>query len=121
MICSTCKRRILQHSHSVQCDFCNNSYHTACLPYTSQTVTDVNEIEKWLCFQCAESIFPFNHFDTDSLFLESLSEFWRKNHNFPFQKLERYEFNPFELNENDSLLNINNSDPDLQYFKSQMT
>jgi hypothetical protein len=119
MICSTCKRRILQHSHSVQCDFCNNSYHTACLPYTSQTVTDVNEIEKWLCFQCAESIFPFNHFDTDSLFLESLSEFWQKNHNFPFQKLEHYEFNPFELNENDSLLNINNSDPDLQYFNDQ--
>ena len=119
MNCATCDRRILQHSSYMQCAFCNNTYHIACLPYSSQNITDYGQIERWMCFQCTETEFPFNHFESDSLFLESLSEYWYKNKHFPFKKFEHYEFNPFELNETDSLLNINSSDPDLQYFNDQ--
>ena len=119
MNCSTCKRRILRHSRNVNCEFCHHFYHVACLPYSLQNDTDIDQIEKWLCFQCAESVFPFNHIESDSLFLESISEYWSKNQNFPFHKLEHYEFNPFELNEADFMANLHNSDPDLQYFNDQ--
>ena len=119
MNCFTCKRRILRHSRSIQCTFCKNSYHIACLPHSIQGDTDIDQNEKWLCFQCVETIFPFNHFDDDYLFLESISEYWPKHAKFPFQKLKNYEFNPFDLNENDSLASIYNSDPDLQYFNDQ--
>ena len=71
-----------------------------------------------MCFQCTETVFPFNHFDSDSLFLKSISEYW-PNQKLPFHKFEHYEFNPFELNETDSSLSINSSDPDLQYFNDQ--
>jgi hypothetical protein len=75
-----------------------------------QNDTDIDQIEQWLCFQCAETVFPFNHFDNDNLFLESISEYWSKNQNFPFRQLEHYEFNPFELNETASFASINNCD-----------
>ena len=118
MNCFTCNRRILRHSHSVQCDFCHNSYHTACLPYTHGD-NSINENEKWMCFNCTQTLFPFNHFESDNMFLESISEHWPKSQRFPFHRLDHYEFNPFELNESDTLSNIMNSDPDLQYFNDQ--
>ena len=117
--CASCNKRILRHSRSVQCSFCPNHFHVACLPYSLQSNSVIEDIDKWLCLQCAETNFPFNHFQDDDMFMESVSENWLDKQVFPFHSLQHYEFNPFELNDVDVMTNIHNSDPDLQYFNDQ--
>ena len=59
--------------------------------------------------------------DDDSLYLEAIAEHNQLISVGSFQRLLKYQINPFELNEDDSHLPMFDTDPDLQYFNDTTT
>lgn len=48
--------------------------------------------------------------------MKVISENWTSLTNFPFELLSKHEFNPFEWNEDNELVPLYDTDPDLQFF-----
>ena len=119
--CYICQRRILRHSKILSCFACSLRAHLNCLPSVGQTdsIYENRQSEKWLCTNCTQNEFPFNHFIDDIEFKDALSEYWFKFSNtFSFGDLERLEFCPFEINDDNSYTSVFETDPDLQYFNN---
>ena len=87
--------------------------HLACVPGITANDSTNDFQNRWICTNCSSSIFPFNHFDSENLFLEAISEF---RLSVPFDRLLDNQFNPFELNNDSTHLPFIDTDPDLQYF-----
>ena len=113
--CDSCNRRILRHSRTLSCVNCNCQWHITCLHNGSQIPNNVIDNSDWLCPTCLNDIFPFNHLHDDSEFFDAIREM-NTTHRIPIRQLEQQLFNVFELNDDDSLVPIYDSDPDLQYF-----
>ena len=105
--CALCKKRLQSHSCVLKCVFCNRLMHILCLPDVKNypLYTD-GSLNQWLCILCSGSELPFNHLQSDSDFLDVLSE----------QLL----FNPFELNERKTPVPTDDIDPDIQYFNDAL-
>lgn len=69
----------------------------------------------WLCIRCTESLFPFNHFDDNSDFLDTISE-----SNIPLDNLRQKVLNPFQFNKDRRNMPLDDIDPDLQFFNDMM-
>ena len=96
--------------------------HLRCLPRVS--VTDslyLNRgINEWICPVCIQDALPFNHYDDDDEFIESVAEMWRTDSILPLDiiQYQNYFFSPFEHNQ-DAELPLPEIDPDLQFNNNQ--
>ena len=116
--CNICLRKVLSHAKRLICSFCNKPVHLSCL----QNVSTVDSIyidratSIWLCPKCVGNELPFNHFIENDEFIQAISENWKTLSNFPCSRVQGLDFNPFEINDDEILLPINQNDPDIQYF-----
>ena len=117
-VCNICKRNVLPHSYHLTCAYCACHVHLSCLPQVTKTdsIYTQRTNNKWMCTECSENTFPFNHIDNENDFLSSLVENWQCLPNVPFALLPSQHFNPFEIDDNSESLSILDSDPDLQYY-----
>lgn len=117
--CKRCNQRILSHSKFLECFSCSGVFHLQCLPnvnsddsiYTNRALTP------WLCIDCSQDIFPFNHCSDNEHFVDELGTFFQGSPVI----LGSYDdliFNPFELNDDDDLdlTPLSSIDPDLNYY-----
>ena len=116
--CNLCSKNILRHAHYLNCAYCYGHTHIKCLPgVTANDSIYVNRNQSnWLCPVCSAEVFPFNHYEDDTLFYETVSNCFFDIKSRTIARLRGYQFNPFELNEDNLNLPHMDSDPDLQYF-----
>ena len=118
--CNICNKRLLRHARQLKCCTCSESCHLNCIPSVNATdsIYINRDTNNWLCMQCSQSIFPFNHIESNSEFYKTLKE----NCSFISENnLSQLVFNPFE-NVDDGLYfqsPLFDSDPDLQYFNDR--
>ena len=94
-----------------------NSQTTCCTCFESYHIQyfDPNMMnDQWLCMKCTADIFPFNSFDDDCMFRESIQSFFGICV-VPFD-ISNLIFDPFELNNEDELTPLHEIDPDVNYF-----
>ena len=60
-----------------------------------------------MCTVCSTAVFPFNHYDEESDYLQALSEYWDKSYDISIQRLQEKVFVPFEINFNEMNLRYN--------------
>ena len=108
--CNICTRKVQNHSYHLKCDICNGLVHLKCIPYLDEndSVYRDRSHTKWMCPRCAESIFPFNHYDNNEDFISALAETWLTDSLLPINLLQNANrvFQPFELNEGRSVISI---------------
>ena len=119
--CNVCNKRVLAHSHHLNCHICQCNVHIKCLP----NVTKTNDLyvkrneNKWFCTLCMMDILPFNHFEEDEQFKLAILEMKMNNLPITLDDLigQHKIFSPFEINndENSPMFDI---DPDIQYYNS---
>lgn len=73
--------------------------------------------DKWICYLCASDVLPFNHYDDNIDFLNSVSELWNTiDINLPIQNLENICFNPFEINDESGALPLFDIAADINFY-----
>ena len=116
--CVICNRRVLRHSLHIKCTICEQIYHVKCITLEPDHITWLQANENsWFCSKCLADCFPFNGIDDDIEFktaINQLSESDGKSLCYLSDKI----FMPFEINDEDDLLNICDSDPDLHFYNS---
>ena len=115
--CRVCIRRVLSHSVCLQCAFCKNMYHIACLPNVSKSDSlYVDRLQnKWICIKCSEDLFPFNHYDDDLDFLQAMTgscDLRDPN----IVDLCKNVLNPVAIGDSKSFDKLHDIDPDIQFF-----
>ena len=70
----------------------------------------------WMCIECVESVFPFNHLDDDADFRSAVSNNISMTSEVTLDSLNDKIFNPFEDYDQDNGLPLIDVDPDLQFF-----
>ena len=78
--------------------------------------TNIENVDDWICLQCNESIFPYNHIEDDEDFVLCLSDHWRVTVGSDIKELKEKIFNPFEVNSGKSILPMFDCDPDFHYY-----
>ena len=61
--CHSCTKKIVSHKLNLQCDLCENYYHTKCALLKRNDVEFFKSsdlLETWSCFKCIENILPIN-------------------------------------------------------------
>ena len=112
--CSVCAHRILSHSRTVVCIWCNNVYHKNCLP------ADIRDIQiyQFTCEICHVDLFPFNNIECDAQFIDSIRYNPQSNLEKCKMSVEDKLFNPLDnecLFEDDQMQFLLDIDPDYQY------
>ena len=78
-----------------------------CLPFVNKldSIYTERNTRDWFCTVCTGQILPFNHFDENEDFYQSIMENWTANAAIPFHVLRDQTklFVPFELNKDVSL------------------
>ena len=115
-MCTVCCKRIQSHAKHIQCHICNYEYHIKCLTLSPDYGAELQEIvQNWYCHLCISGIFPFNHIESDANFQSAINEFpLDQSMSYLSDKL----FTPFELNEDNHVINTCDSDHDLHYFNA---
>ena len=105
---------MLQSCHLIF-SHCNRFTHLNCLANVnlSHSFYTNRSFNKWICVQCIENIFPYNHIDIDSefllwMFLQIL---------ISLANLQSITFNAIELNDD---LDMANCDPEVNYYNSYL-
>ena len=116
--CYVCSHRILSHSRTVVCIWCNNLFHRHCLPVE---ICDI-QMNQFTCEFCHVNLFPFNHIEYDSQFIDNV----RCN---PQSSLEQSKmsvtdklFNPLDIDcqsEEERMQFLLDIDPDYQYYNDE--
>ena len=118
--CILCKNRVLSHNCVLKCAYCRNYCHITCLPQVSKTdllyINRQNNV--WFCTLCINDSLPFNHLIDDADFFSALADLRPVNITLSLHELENKIFNPFETNENNSIMPFTDIDPDLQYYNT---
>ena len=120
-LCNICDKRVLSHSHHLQCVLCQCLIHVKCLPFVSKNddIYVKRKENKWFCTLCMKHILPFNHYEEEKDFTVAILENKSTDPVIPLDDLlsQNKLFIPFELNDDDSspVLDI---DPDLQYYNT---
>ena len=119
ILCRICNKRVLLHSCHLICSHCNRFTHLNCLANVNQSVSIYTNrsFNKWICIQCIENIFPYNHIDDDSEFLKCIVDASPDINKLSLADLQSITFNAIELNDD---LDIANCDPDLNYYNSYL-
>ena len=117
-LCKICNKRILLHSCYLTCIICKCSSHLKCLPSVSKddSIFKQRLTNPWFCIKCISEELPFNHVIDDLEFRDNINTFFCHMKVSLYQKIENMIFNPFEINDADNELPLDNLDPDLNYF-----
>ena len=120
-ICPICDKKVLQHSYFVLCKSCHRNVHRNRTQFSHAEFQFIETNTPWYCRLCNESIFAFNHIESDSEFVWTLRQFM--NTSLYLDALDRHQdseiFDPFELNDddNDNIIEYQGErDPDKNYF-----
>jgi len=73
-----------------------------------------NQDGNWYC--CLDSYLPFNHYSDDDDYRDALLSYFSGNTESIFNHLNNLQFNPFQLNETESVSPLLDVDPDLNFF-----
>ena len=92
--------------------------HVRCLPLVDNNSVYL-DISLWICPKCSDDIFAFNNLENHTDFMDAISDSWKTTLPPSIEELNRYDFNPFEVTNDESYLPYNDSDPDLQYFNDK--
>ena len=118
--CIVCMRTVLVHSHFITCSLCKMPCHIRCLHNVCHTdsiyVNRTTEI--WFCPKCIGRTLPFTHFSYDVDFLNVIIENQSNRIDISFASLDERIFNPFEINDDASILPLTDIDPDLNFYNS---
>ena len=114
--CQICTKRVYCCSTVLQCTACKGFFHINCITGLNKQ-NSLDYCEHWYCIKCMSSIFPYNHIDNDSEFIDVISESWMHiNISFSFQEPEKKMFIPFEINSKSDTNILFNTDPDTNYY-----
>ena len=73
--CQICTKRVHSCSTILQCTACKGFYHINCITgLNKQNARDY--CEYWYCIRCMSCIFPYNHINNDSEFVDVITESW---------------------------------------------
>ena len=115
--CGTCNNRVLSHSRYVDCSVCCVSFHVKCLPNLPvDTVVHNYYNSQWICVNCTADIFPFNHYDEDDMYMQTVLSFFGCE--LTIANLNNIMFNPFEINDDSNLMPLYEIDPDFHFFNT---
>ena len=110
MTCNICYSRLLPHCKQIKCSVCCSIYHLNCITLNKADQDYFLLLNDWVCCQCRSEIFPFVNIDDDEIYDECVCHF---SHSTARDSI----FTPFELNENNRELAIDDADPDLNYYQ----
>ena len=117
--CNICNRKVLYHSHHLQCKNCQTLVHIRCLPFIDKndSVYTNRHTDVWYCTECTNEIFSYNHYIDNEDFMIAISDSWQSTEGVPFDQLTADDkiFVPFEINESDNTP-LHDVDPDLQFY-----
>ena len=116
--CYVCTHRILSHSRSIVCIWCNKAYHKNCLP------VDIRDIQmyQFTCEICHVELFPFNNIECDAQFFDSITYNPQSNLKKCKMSVADKLFNPLDtecLFEDDQMQFLLDIDPDYQYYNDE--
>ena len=113
--CNICDQRILSHSRGIKCVICDGINHIKCKSLkTEEQLYILNSKSTWYCSKCLSSNLPFNHYADEDEFLNAIyvKDHFELNWDSFSQKL----FNPFDFNDSDNDIPLNDADPDLNFY-----
>ena len=114
MACPTCSKRVLSHAYSIQCHYCENTYHMKCISLEIDYISQLKENrENWLCGCCITDIFPYNRLDDDEFSQAILMKLENE------LMISNLIFNPHESNSFD-LSHCTEFDPDANFFVNKI-
>ena len=117
-LCSTCKGRVLKHSVNIKCSICKCFFHRQCLPLiTTDDIDHLKNDSTWICCNCSASIFPFNQFDDNNEFINAIADNWFINDIYTLEDLDKRIFTPFEIDESQNEILLDDFDPDTNFFR----
>ena len=116
-VCNICDSRLQTHSRAISCSICSASYHINCLPFVTKddSIYVDRKLDTWICIECTGELFPFNHWDDNEDFIESILEYWRLKPSISFTGAKEKMFLPFELN-TDPKTPLFDVDPDFNLY-----
>ena len=113
MACATCSKRVLGHAYSIQCHYCETSYHMKCISLETQYISQLKESHKnWLCCTCIKNLFPYNQLEDDDFSQVILMKLENE------LKISNLIYNPHESNSFDYNY-CTEFDPDVNFFCQQ--
>ena len=114
MACPTCSKRVLSHAYSMQCHYCENTYHMKCISLEIDYISQLKDNrENWLCGCCITDIFPYNRLDDDEFSQAILMKLENE------LMISNLIFNPHESNSFD-LSYCTEFDPDANFFVNKI-
>ena len=114
--CAVCTHRILQHAHRILCNLGQHFVHKNCSGLTSDDFCNLSQSPNvWSCWKCNEEVFAFNALDDDD-FSYVIRSFSMNRILIDRDHIGDTVFNPFDLNDDGSLIPLCDNDPDVNYF-----
>ena len=116
LLCRVCCKNIRRFQYYVCCNICNSQYHIQCISFSREDYKHVNE-SPWYRVKCMASNLPFNHYDDDIEFLNSLSDLRYSTTKLDLNSIRDMIFIPFDLNDQTTrALPLSGTDPDTNYL-----
>ena len=113
MACATCSKRVLNHAYSIQCHYCETSYHMKCISLEAEYISHLKEShENWLCCTCIKDPFPYNQLEDDDFNQAILMKLENE------LNISNLIYNPHESNSFDYNY-CTEFDPDVNFFCQQ--
>jgi hypothetical protein len=111
-------KRVLSHSQNLFCTCCEQFIHRNCL--IDPSVFDSAQSDSnFMCSACMSIEFPFNNLDDDNEFLHIIQSF-NADCKFNIANLHSDVFNAFDSNDLNTLLDIDDIDPDFQFYNDHL-
>lgn len=108
--CSVCLKFVRSNQRAILCDNCSKWTHAKCAHLSNDEYVMLgSSAEPWFCTCCLQSIFPFNHIVNENEFVMAITD------SVDYLSLT---FNPFLYDEKRFLLNMEDMDPDLNYYNN---
>ena len=77
--------------------------HRECIPLDREEYYELKKsaATEWICINCSESLFPFNHLHDEEQFQSELSKYYNDLSKFHNDVNNETVFNVFDLNDNE--------------------
>ena len=88
--CGMCHKLITKHALKLTCTQCLKMFHFNCIAGMRRTDYEtLSGIDRrWMCGNCLNDVFPFNHLVDSNEYMAAISESW---YNVPTPNLEELE------------------------------
>ena len=115
--CGMCHKLITKHALKLTCTQCLKRFHFNCIADMRRTDYEtLSGIDRrWMCGNCLNDVFPFNHLVDSNEYMAAISESWYNVPTPNLEELDAMRFIPFETDE-DIHNALNEIDPDANFF-----